>query len=226
MKTPTIDTPGQIDTNGEWVAWTPEQMEQLRLQRLNTALLTYGQFELEKLILAEMAPEARKLGDPATMDHHTAAQLATVRRDATIRVAERIADEIDREREAKLAEAEAGADVRARERVLRNFRSRLNGRLATMPEGERSAWQTEVTALESTLEAARSLRRQDEVDRCTARLAELGALPPAEDDLEALFAADVAHPCGVSIVDQEAEHLRLRAKHNLGPDNKPKGRRK
>ena len=85
----------------------------------------------------------------------------------------------------------------------------------------RQAWEADVAICHAGLDSARVRSATAEIAIFEARLDALGALPPAEDDIEALLEPE-AHAWGINGAEYEAEVARLKKKHDLGDDLKPR----
>jgi len=202
---------------------TKEETEQLHLEQLNAVLRGMSSHQIEAAIAAELKP---LLGgssgwrtqnvDPTKLYNARQRALQTIAETEMVRCTA----------EAEAREAALGTpDDRARARVLRIHAAKLDQRLATMTPADRAVWDQEVAICRAGLDSARVRSAAGETKVFSDRLDALGAVPPAEGDLEALLEVE-GHAWGVDLASHQVEVARLKTKHNLGDDLKPRTTRK
>jgi hypothetical protein len=211
------ETPYKVDAwTGEKVPYTAEELDALHLRALNQAFASLG-IDGERAVEQKLAPRWRN-GSYET-GQGAIDEVRVARHNATLEVAQK---ELARQ-EAAAAAAEAAmpsADELARARVLRIHERKLQARLLALSVADRATWTAEVAICNAGVASARVRNSAAETAIFEARLAELGALPPAEDDLAALLEPEIT-AAGIDGSAHTAEVERLRAKHNLGADLKP-----
>jgi len=217
MKT---DSMFKVDAGtGERIPFSKEELEHLHLGQLNAVLRGMSSHQIEAAIAEEFerrgwTHDGWRSQDANPVELYNARQRA-LQHLAETEMARHTAD-------AEAQEAALGTpDERARARVLRIHAAKLAPLLATMTAEQRAAWDSDVAICRAGIASAQVRKVAAEVKIFTDRLAALGALPPVEGDLEALLEPEL-HAWGIDGAGHEAEVARLKAKHGLDDDLKPR----
>jgi hypothetical protein len=195
--------------------------EHLELQILNRAWKLLG-LEGERQVQEKVAGLTAKTWSAPTLTNSR--ELDVARRNAMLEVARA---EVARQAAAAdaIEAARPSPDEEARARMLRIHHRKLQARLEAMTVADQATWIADVAICNGGLASAKIRKSQPEIAVFKDRLAELGALPPEEDDIEALLEPEIT-AAGIDGAAHSAEVARVKAKYGLSDDLKPKSRRK
>ncbi len=196
----------------------PIDPEQFHLDQLNAVLRGMSTTQIADAIAVEVDAVAKKGGGFKT--EISAQDLYAARQRALWNLGERELEKRTQENEARLA-ALGTPDEQARSRVLRIHQAKLDSRLSLMTAEQRVVWSSEVAVAKAGIASAEVRGATEEIKIFSERLNALGALPPAEDDLEALLEPET-HAWGINGSEHSEEVERLKKKHNLDDDLKPR----